>query len=243
MPAMTDDEFLRFHLTAALKQANTDSTQGNWRGALNNIDRAWNVLDYSKGLVKGLYEFGTDTANGLIDLVTHPIDSAEAIYDSVLNYDKTFDIIKSSLETLWNEYDTYSAEQKGQLHAKITSEILSSILPIGSLKNTAKIAQISKATEQIIGETKKLARIGNYFRAPESLKAFPNLKYSKSKTPVQGGGRLRPRWKDCDGKIYEWDHQHGTIEIYDKRGRHLGEFDSEHGRILKQADPTRKVEP
>jgi hypothetical protein len=47
----------------------------------------------------------------------------------------------------------------------------------------------------------------------------------RPKTPVKGGGGLRKRWKDAEGNIYEWDSQHGRLEKYDKRGRHLGEFD------------------
>ena len=66
---------------------------------------------------------------------------------------------------------------------------------------------------------------------------------AKSKTSVQGGGGLRPRWKSKDGTIYEWDFQHGAVEKYNKRGKHLGEFDHETGTQNKAADPTRKVEP
>ncbi|WP_410175517.1 colicin E3/pyocin S6 family cytotoxin [Rahnella perminowiae] len=43
--------------------------------------------------------------------------------------------------------------------------------------------------------------------------------------------------------MYEWDYQHGTVEVYDKSGRdHLGEFDSITGIQTKPADPSRKVD-
>jgi hypothetical protein len=77
---------------------------------------------------------------------------------------------------------------------------------------------------------------------PRSLKAFPNAQRAKPKTPRPGGG-LRARWKDDDGVIYEWDYQHGRAEKYDRMGRHLGEVDPETGDQVKEADPTRKVEP
>ena len=52
----------------------------------------------------------------------------------------------------------------------------------------------------------------------------------KKKTPVKGGGTFRARWKDNSWEIYEWDSQHGTVEMYDRTGRkHLGEFDSVTG--------------
>jgi Cytotoxic len=66
----------------------------------------------------------------------------------------------------------------------------------------------------------------------------------KPKTPVQGGGGLRPRWRDAKGRTYEWDKRHGTVEVYDKTGkRHRGEFDPVNGKRLGPADPRRKVEP
>jgi hypothetical protein len=79
--------------------------------------------------------------------------------------------------------------------------------------------------------------------APRSLKAFPKAVRARPKTPVQGGGGLRPRWKDPKGTIYEWDSQHGAVEKYASNGKHLGEFDPETGSQTKPADPTRKVEP
>lgn len=90
---------------------------------------------------------------------------------------------------------------------------------------------------------KKKCPAGNPVPPPRKLPAFPDAQRAKPKTPVQGGGGLRPRWKDRDGTIYEWDRQHGTVEKYDKRGRHLGEFDPNTGQRTKHADPSRRVEP
>ncbi|MEU6622004.1 colicin E3/pyocin S6 family cytotoxin [Streptomyces litmocidini] len=77
---------------------------------------------------------------------------------------------------------------------------------------------------------------------PKDLPAFPGAKRAKPKTPVQGGGGLRARWKDAKGNIYEHDRQHDTIEKYDKNGKHLGEYDYRTGEQTKPRDPTRKVE-
>ncbi|MEX0167375.1 S-type pyocin domain-containing protein [Pseudomonas brassicacearum] len=75
------------------------------------------------------------------------------------------------------------------------------------------------------------------------IPAFPDLVRGRSKTPVQGGGGLRPRWHDRKGNIYEWDRQHGALEKYNPRGNHLGEFNHITGEQTKKADKTRKVEP
>lgn len=66
---------------------------------------------------------------------------------------------------------------------------------------------------------------------------------SPRKISVQGGGGKRVRWKESDGKIYEWDSQHGTVEKYNKRGEHLGEFNPLSVIQTKPSDPTRKVMP
>ena len=83
---------------------------------------------------------------------------------------------------------------------------------------------------------------GNFYPAPKNLEAFPGAKRVPSKTR-NTGGRFRKRWEDSKGKIYEWDSQHGKVEVYNKRGVHQGEFDPKTGAQTKPADPTRKVEP
>ena len=80
-----------------------------------------------------------------------------------------------------------------------------------------------------------------YIPHPKKLEAFPDAKEVKRKNSVQGGGHLRKRWEEPKGDIYEWDSQHGTVEKYNKRGKHLGEFDHKNGMQLKPADPMRKI--
>jgi len=79
--------------------------------------------------------------------------------------------------------------------------------------------------------------------APKDLPGFPGTRRVTPKTSVQGGGGLRKRWVDDSGGIYEWDSQHGAVERYDKRGKHLGEFDAKTGKQTKPADPKRRVKP
>ncbi|AEJ13753.1 YD repeat protein [Pseudomonas putida S16] len=84
-----------------------------------------------------------------------------------------------------------------------------------------------------------------YIPAPSSLPGFPSAVRAKPKTTVQGGGGLRKRWRLPDGCICEWDSQHGEIEKYDRRGRHLGAFDPETGIQIPSKNPksTRRIEP
>jgi Cytotoxic len=80
-----------------------------------------------------------------------------------------------------------------------------------------------------------------YISPPPDLPGFPDARRVRPKTP--GSNSLRRRWKDPDGTIYEWDYQHGAVEAYDSRGRHIGQFDHITGDQQKFPDPSRRVEP
>lgn len=83
----------------------------------------------------------------------------------------------------------------------------------------------------------------SYKPAPRNPpKGFTRLRKAKEKTRSRGGG-LRKRWKDSKGNIYEWDYQHGKVEKYNKRGKHLGEFDPNTGKQTKPPNPDYRVEP
>ena len=43
--------------------------------------------------------------------------------------------------------------------------------------------------------------------------------------------------------ILESDSQHGEVEKYDKRGKHLGAFDPKTGKQLKDSIKNRRIEP
>lgn len=80
-----------------------------------------------------------------------------------------------------------------------------------------------------------------YHRPPRTLPAFPDAQPVKSKSSGQGGGGKRSRWKDRKGRIYEWDSKTGAIELYNKQGKHLGEFNHETGEQIDPADPERST--
>ncbi len=79
----------------------------------------------------------------------------------------------------------------------------------------------------------------SYVPAPKELPGFPDAKVAKGTTPYPGG--IRKRWKTPDKKILEWDYQHGEIELYDKKGKHLGAYDPNTGNIVKPAKDDRNI--
>ncbi|MFU2080936.1 colicin E3/pyocin S6 family cytotoxin [Avibacterium endocarditidis] len=114
-----------------------------------------------------------------------------------------------------------------------------------------KTGHILSGSEVQVGDWKEniLIKSNNdrhkYYPRPnlEDITGFSDLTVVKPKTPIQGGGGLRKRWMDSKGNIYEWDSQHGALEKYNKKGKHLGEFDYKTGIQTKPANSTRKVEP
>lgn len=87
---------------------------------------------------------------------------------------------------------------------------------------------MKKATEHVLEST--------YHLPPKTLPAFPDAKRAS-------GTRSRKRWVDSEGKIYEWDSQHGEVEIYDKTGKsHLGGYDPKTGKQTSKPVKGRKTE-
>ena len=74
---------------------------------------------------------------------------------------------------------------------------------------------------------------------------FPPPKTGLNGFPEAGKGSFnkeskRWRWKLPDGKILEWDKQHGEVEKYTKNGKtHLGSFNPDTGELIKDGDDSR----
>ncbi len=50
------------------------------------------------------------------------------------------------------------------------------------------------------------------------------------------------RWRSKDRRfLYEWDSLHGEIEVYDKRGTHIGVIDIK-GKPIKEAVDGRRID-
>ncbi|WP_350613722.1 S-type pyocin domain-containing protein [Pseudomonas sp. HY7a-MNA-CIBAN-0227] len=90
-------------------------------------------------------------------------------------------------------------------------------------------------------------RTGNhkYHLAPDTneIVGFPDLISVTPKTPKQGGAGLRERWNDKKGRrVYEWDSQHGELEVYRASdGSHLGAFSHVTGQRLKKMKKKRNI--
>ena len=51
------------------------------------------------------------------------------------------------------------------------------------------------------------------------------------------------RWRSSDGKrLYTWDFLHGEIEVFNKRGQHLGALDAVTGILKKYPVSGRRID-
>lgn len=65
---------------------------------------------------------------------------------------------------------------------------------------------------------------------------------SKADSPVWQNLDNAGNGVKTDGKrFYEWDYTHNDIEVYNKRGVHLGSMDPLTGDMYKDAVPGRKL--
>lgn len=69
---------------------------------------------------------------------------------------------------------------------------------------------------------------------PEKLVGFPEAVRIKSKG-------TRPRYKNGN-EYLEYDSMHDTVEVYNKNGKHIGEFDHITGNKISNAINGRKID-
>ncbi|UTA66876.1 colicin E3/pyocin S6 family cytotoxin [Emticicia sp. 21SJ11W-3] len=75
----------------------------------------------------------------------------------------------------------------------------------------------------------------NYHVPPKTLPGFPDARRDKPKSG-------RARWVLPDGKILEWDYQHGDVEVYNNKGKHQGSADPNTGEMTKEPVPGRTTQ-
>ena len=56
---------------------------------------------------------------------------------------------------------------------------------------------------------------------------------------ISGGRKI---WKSVDGRYYTWDSLHGEVEVYNKRGRHIGVLHPQTGEMIKEAVKGRRID-
>lgn len=51
------------------------------------------------------------------------------------------------------------------------------------------------------------------------------------------------RWRSaCGTRLFTWDALHGEVEVFNRKGRHLGSLDPMTGALIKNARRGRKID-
>jgi hypothetical protein len=206
----------------------------------------------TENLVRISYQHFPEGTEQVLNALSHVDNAIEAVVEFI------DDSTANTASAVWQTLD-----ESTQARILGAGKILSVLVPVAKVKALTELAKAPSPALKKDGwhpdsvearhedwqghyggrEDYEYQGISGYVPAPEKLMAYPDAAREKRKTPVQRGGQVRARWKDSKGNIYEWDYQHGSVEKYDKRGKHLGEYDPRTGEPLKGVDDTRSVEP
>lgn len=157
-PEMGDPDshpYAHFYGVTAVQSAVRAAAQDNRAPLLGMLDRGWRLHDYLEGFASGVGVFVVDTVTGVRELVTHPVDSAEAMWDAVVNFERTYAAIRTRVEQVVDAYPTMSTFEKAQLHGQIASEVASLFVGVGALKAGATAPKLTTAFGKLSSVTEK----------------------------------------------------------------------------------------
>ena len=141
----TDSNF-QFFASLAMHEMQYSQDHGDLNQFTTDTKNSWNLVDFAKGLGVGLWQFTRDTATGLWTLVNHPINSAEAMVNAVINYRETTRVILEAIEKNIDNFPNMTPEEQGALVSKTSSQLLTILAPLSKIKLAEELEEISAGT-------------------------------------------------------------------------------------------------
>jgi hypothetical protein len=200
------DEILGFHsalLAARLQQHAKPDSIGYF---LRDLEVAWSIIEFSKGLAKGVWVSAKGTVTGLYDMVFHFPETMKALRDAVVNYEATWTAIQTAAikhyDILKNCDDTL--EKCGETVGLVTGEILQAVYGGSALKlvGASRVGRVAEAITLVGKEyTKRSLNIVKYaskvgINSSEDLNDF--LKTLKKSNPCNLSMTLPERSRPRD---------------------------------------------
>lgn len=71
-------------------------------------------------------------------------------------------------------------------------------------------------------------------------KPIPNPCFLDGCEPLGAINNVK-RWRDKHGRLFTWDTLHGEIEVFNKRGKHIGVMNP-NGEFIKEAVKGRTID-
>ncbi|MDQ3230283.1 MAG: RES family NAD+ phosphorylase [Pseudobdellovibrionaceae bacterium] len=236
---------LYFYATSSLKQANFYATApGEGVRFHHAIDTAYAVYDFVKGFGVGFYQVIPNTYDGIKQIVSHPIDSAQGLYLALCNAKEVNEAVFKAIDEFAAEFPNYNSQQYGELSGRVTAEIGAALLGAGLVKKANDLVKFNVAIAKISQESRIAFRLpsttsfeGKLFRGiPEEYKntiwnvtdydANPNHRYS--------GRGLKGTYASLDEQTLATELENYGI----KQGeRYIGSIDTKINKVLDMTDP------
>jgi hypothetical protein len=150
--------YLKLYANSLVQQAYLDSNGDSLNSFMSSINNGLLFLDsVASGMGSGVTQYVTDTATGISHLVTHPVDSAAAMFNAVSNYHRTWDIVKNNTLSVMQNFPNFTVEEKAQFITKTSLDIASLLLPVGDVANIAnRTGDFSKFADSLNAVTNTL---------------------------------------------------------------------------------------
>jgi hypothetical protein len=158
------NEYLYFHASIAVKQAQKEALYGNLSGFNAFIQSAYSVIDFTEGLGEGVLSVAASSVDGVIQLVSHPIDSAVAIYTAISNLDATKTIVMNAVRTKAAESLTWGPREAGIFQAELLTTIVSSAYSAGHIVGAATKLEIAQKLSTLAGSIDFLPAMKGYLK-------------------------------------------------------------------------------
>ena len=124
----------------------------------------------------------------------------------------------------------------------------------GVVQSVSGVSLVYSSVKSFSGDLDELNRCKETAEKEKQNSETNKKSETQKKSPTKGESKI---WRDLDNvkgqdrktsgtgknkRYYEWDHTHNDIEVYDKKGRHLGSMDPTTGEMYKPAVPGRTID-
>ena len=142
-------ELVKFNLTLADRM--TLGYQQNHFSKLMNVTNQ--SVDLLRGVAQGVWEGSLALADGIKQLVTHPVDAIVGLATAIVNYEETFAVLSRVLEGQWQTLLNGTAEERGNVIGRAAFEVAAVLLPVSKVSTmqtlVAKGGVVSRGIEMV----------------------------------------------------------------------------------------------
>jgi hypothetical protein len=116
-------------------------------------------LEVEIAFAEGAAEGGVEMIKGLVQIVRHPIDTANAIGSAVMNYDKTAIALSQAVSEHWDAFKAGTPTERSKIIGRVSFEVAAAFVPVSKLGVVGKVVETSTAFEWAVSKTGEVLNI------------------------------------------------------------------------------------